>query len=298
MDESPAVVRGPGGAEAVGARESGTICAVAGQAQREMREWAAAYPRLFGAEAFDPALYSTLALAAAFSGPWYTAGQLRMANKACLWCFALDWLVDYAATSREEVADLARRCLAVADGGAPAEGDDLARFLADIRDELSSAPSFPALREVWRDELSRMLEAMALEWEWKTGDRPAFEEYLGNADNLGFSFVFASHWIFTTTAPPDDLEGVRAASREAQRVIRLLNDLGTYERDVKWGDLNALMLGVGRDEVDRRITELAAGFRELTGRLRGDDLRLARYMERQMDFCVGFYGVTDFWGAA
>jgi hypothetical protein len=282
---------------AAGALESGTICAVAGQSQREMRQWAAAYPRLFAAEAFDPALLSTLALAAAFSGPWYTADQLRMANKACLWCFGLDWLIDYAATSRDEVRDIVRRCLAVVDGTPPAEGDDLACFLADIRDELASVPAFPALREVWRDELLRMLDAMELEWAWKTGDRPTFEEYLDNADNLGFSFVFISHWIFTSDAPPEDVEGVRTASREVQRVIRLLNDLGTYERDLKWGDLNALMLDVGRDEVRRRIAELAAGFRQLVRRLGDGELRPAVYMERQMDFCMGFYGVTDFWGA-
>jgi hypothetical protein len=289
MDETSTGVR---------ALEAGAICAVAGKAQREMREWASVYPRLFTSEAFDPALYSTLALATAFSGPWYTAGELRMANKTCLWCFGLDWLIDYAATSQDEVRDIVGRCLAVADGGAPAEGDDLARMLADLRDELATAPSFPVLGEVWRDELRRMLDAMALEWEWKAGDRPSFEEYLANADNLGFSFVFTAHWIATSAAPPGDAEGVRAASREVQRVIRLLNDLGTYERDLKWGDLNALMLDVGRDQVDRRITELAAGFRTLARALGEDDRRAALYMERQMDFCVGFYGITDFWGAA
>jgi Terpene synthase family 2, C-terminal metal binding len=277
------------------ALESGTICAVAGQGQRQLRRWAAAYPGLYSAEAFDPALYASVALAAAFGGPGYSADDLRMANRACLWSFGLDWLVDYAATSEEEVRDIARRCMDVVDGAAP--DDELTGFLAEIRDELVVMPSFPVLGPVWRDELHRMLEGMALEWTWKAGDRPTFDEYLGNADNHGYSFVFAAHWL-ATTEQPLAIDEVREASWAVQRVMRLLNDLGTYERDLKWGDLNGLMLGVDRPGVEQRVAELAERVRELTGRLQGVDPRLAAYLERQMDFCAGFYGVTDFWGAA
>jgi hypothetical protein len=268
-----------------------------------MREWAAAYPSLFSAKPFDPALFGTLALASAFSGPWLSAERLRMANRVCLWCFGLDWLIDYVATSTAEVEEIVSRCLAVADGAPPARGDDLTCFLADIRDELADTPAFPALRAVWLDDLRRVLGAMTLETAWKaghsSGDRPlpTFEEYLGNADNLGFSFVFDAHWIFTAeSAPIGDLTPVREASWAVQRVIRLLNDIGTYHRDLAWGDLNALMLGVSRDEVDSRLADLVARGRELIRPLRQDHPRLAAYLERQMDFCAGFYHVTDYWG--
>ncbi|GAA3069422.1 terpene synthase family protein [Streptosporangium carneum] len=281
------------------ATECGTICALAGRSQRDMRRWAEAYPGLFSAKPFDAALYSTLSLAMAFSGPWFTAEQLRTANKVCLWAFGLDWLVDYVATSPQEADDIARRCLEVAGGAPPWEGDDLTRMLADIRDELAASPAFPVLGPVWHEELRRMLEAMLKEWHWKAAKvTPTFEEYLGNADNLGFSFAFASHWLHT--AGPDvtaDLDRVGEASRAVQRVIRLLNDLGTYERDVTWGDLNALLLGVARPEVERRVAELAALSRELIAPLRAGTPELADYLERQMDFCAGFYQVADYWGA-
>ncbi|MFD8526188.1 terpene synthase family protein [Streptosporangium canum] len=263
-----------------------------------MCEWAAAYPGLFSAKPFDAALYSTLSLAMAFSGPWFTAEQLRMANKVCLWAFGLDWLVDYVATSPSEVDEIARRCLDVAAGAPPVSGDDLTRLLADIRDELAASPAFPVLGPIWRDELERMLRAMLKEWHWRSAKvTPLFDEYLGNADNLGFSFAFASHWLHT--AGPDvtaDLGQVREASWAVQRVIRLLNDLGTYERDVSWGDLNALLLDTSRAEVERRIAELAARSRELITPFRPTHLELAGYLERQMDFCAGFYQVADYWG--
>ncbi|HEU5157120.1 MAG TPA: terpene synthase family protein [Streptosporangiaceae bacterium] len=287
------------------ARECGAICAVAGRGQREMRAWAARYPALLDAEAFDPALFGTLAAAAAFSGPGLTAADLRVANHLCLWCFAVDWRIDYVATSEHEVADIVRRCAAVADGGAPDPGDDLTRALADFRDELAAAPAFARLSAFWRDELGLMLEAMAREWSWKAArdagaiDRPTFEEYLANAHNLGFSVVFAAHWIATGPGEEGADDLVRAASHEVQRVIRLLNDLGTYERDLAWGDLNALMLDVARDGVDRRLAELTARARERLHALRDRHPGLAGhadYMERQMDFCAGFYAVGDFWG--
>ncbi|MFF5205943.1 terpene synthase family protein [Streptosporangium sp. NPDC000396] len=279
------------------AAECGAICAGAGRSQRDMREWAETYPGLFSAKPFDAALYSTLSLAMAFSGPWFTAERLRMANKVSLWAFGLDWLVDYVATSGQEVEDIARRCLNVAAGAPPVSGDDLTRMLADIRDELSLSPAFPELGPVWRDELRRMLDGMLMEWRWKSDKaRPTFEEYLGNADNLGFSFVFAAHWIHVTGhGPVGDVDRLREASWAVQQVIRLLNDLGTYERDVTWGDLNALLLCDGRAEVEQRLAEFVARGRRLIASLDAHP-ELAGYMERQMDFCAGFYQVGDYWG--
>ncbi|GAA5055463.1 hypothetical protein HNP84_006232 [Thermocatellispora tengchongensis] len=277
----------------------GRTCAVAGRLQRDMRGWAEEYPSLFDAKPFDPALYSTLALASAFSGPWLSAAELRIANRACLWCFGLDWLVDYAAGSPREVRELVRRCRAVVDGEAPAPGDDLTRFLADIRDELAAAPAFAALGAAWREEFARMATAMTREAEWKAaGVVPSYAEYLGNADNLGFSFVFVSHWIATSgTAEVTGTGDVRRAAQAVQRVIRLLNDLGTYERDLAWGDLNALLLGVTREEVTAQVAELAARARDLLAPLRPANREAADYMERQMDFCAGFYQVSDYWGS-
>jgi hypothetical protein len=277
---------------------SGRICALAGQSQREMLQWAEAYPALYSAKPFDPALFSTLALATAFSGPWLDATEQRMANRVTLWCFGLDWLVDYVATARTEVVGIVERCLAVAAGHPPVPGDDLTRFLADIRTELAAAEAYPALGAVWHDELRRMLDAMVLEYDWKASAiRPSFAEYLQNADNLGFSFVFASQWIATASQNSDvDVPGVRAASWAVQRVIRLLNDLATYDRDVRWGDLNALLLGPTRTEVAQRVAALATEARRLADELRNGQPDLADYLVRQMEFCMGFYGVTDYWG--
>jgi hypothetical protein len=247
-------------------------------------------------------------LCIAFSAPWHRDSEtLRMTSRVGIWTFGVDWLIDYAAASRADVDRVVDRCMSVACGGPADDGDDLMCSLAEIRTDLERCTAFPELAHVWQDELQRFLTGMAREWDWKTArksteDEPSFESYLANADNLGFSFAFVSHWISTAEEPPraDDLAKIREASWQAQRVMRLINDLGTWERDQEWGDLNALMLNVTRDHVLQRMTELRDDLRDVLGPdgpVRPDHPFLASYMERQVDFCRGFWRIADYWGA-
>ncbi|HEY2671533.1 MAG TPA: terpene synthase family protein [Rugosimonospora sp.] len=280
------------------ALQLGRIGATAGRGQRDLQECAAAYPDLFPARPFEPAVFSTIALANASSAPWLDASRLRVTNRAALWAFGVDRLIDHVATSRAEVDDIVERCRAVAAGGQPAPDDALAGMLADLRDRLIAAPAHPELLAIWRDELERMLTAMVREWDWKSAGTglPTFDEYLANADNLGFSFVYAAYWA--TNAPPGrpaHVEALRGAAGVVQNAIRLINDLGSYDRDVRWGDLNVLMLGVDADSVGRRIAEFAD---ECDARLRdlpSDHAGLAGYLARQVRFNMGFYPVSDYW---
>ncbi|MGW0433541.1 terpene synthase family protein [Micromonospora sp. NPDC003197] len=286
------------------AAEQGQICALAATGQRDLQKCAERHPELFSGNPFDPALFGTVALAMAFSAPWCTPGQLRVATRAVLWGFAADWQIDYLAKSADEVDDLVADCLSVADGATDI-AHPLGRFLADIRDELTAAPGFGELRPVWREELHRMLAGMAREWRWRTAKSdddlteplPSFAEYLANADNLGASFVNVSHWVNTgTPATARHLVELTGASAEAQRALRLINDLATYERDVNWGDLNALML-VDRAEVTREITRYVDRCRELLSPLADECPRESAFLTRQLGFASGFYQVTDFWGS-
>lgn len=281
----------------------GRIVALAVACQRDLSRCAEDYPLLFAAKPFDATLFGAVASANAFGAPWATAEGLRIANRTALWIFGVDWLIDHVAASEAEVDDIVRRCMAVAVGGPPTPGDDLTRFLADIRDTLAEAPAFRELCSEWQAELERMLAAMAREWAWKTtrstgGTAPSFEEYLENADNFGSSWVNVAHWIFTGDQRTfDHLAQLRAAGREVQRALRLLNDLATYERDVGWGDLNALMLGVDRDGVTARIAASVERCRELLRPLRSLSPEQAVYLERQIGYSTGFYGAADYWGA-
>ncbi|MGW4502757.1 terpene synthase family protein [Micromonospora sp. NPDC004336] len=288
------------------AREQGRICGLAVRGQRDLQASAAAHPELFPADPFDTMLFANISLAIAFGAPWCTPAQLRATNRTVLWGFALDWLVDHRARSRAEVDRLVARCLAVADGEPPAADDHLGAYLAALQDELATRPAFAAHRPLWRDRLHATVRAMAQEWAWKaawrSGDRaalPSLDAYLANADNHACTIVNVAHWIYTgdeaTLARLDELVAV---SDEVQRALRLVNDLGTYERDLRWGDLNALLLVEDRAEVERRLAALVDDCRRMLVPLRSTCPREADYLARQIGFSSGFYQLADFWGMA
>lgn len=284
------------------AAEQGRICALAARGQRDLQRCAAAHPELFPRRPFDAALFSSIALAMAFSAPWCTAEQLAVTNRAVLWGFAVDWQIDHLATSRAEIDRITAASLAVADGSPAA--DPLGRFLAELRDDLAGTPAFAGLRGLWREEIERTLTAMAREWEWKTRAKdgtappPGLAEYLANADNLAATVVNVAHWIHTGSPETHRrLPRLVAASDEVQRAVRLINDLGTYQRDREWGDLNAIMLVDDRAEIERRTREQIDHCRKLLAELAPDCPREAGYLSRQLGFTSGFYRLTDFWGA-
>jgi hypothetical protein len=142
-----------------------------------------------------------------------------------------------------------------------------------------------------------MLTAMAREWQWKhTAAAVSVSDYLDNADNLGASFVNVAHWIATTDAGRDDVPAILAATRAAQRVVRILNDIATYPRDRRWGDLNLLMLPGGEAAARDRLPSLIDEHLRLARALPRAQKRFATFLARQVEFCRGFYGLTDFWG--
>jgi hypothetical protein len=266
---------------------------------RDLGSCARRHPKLFPADPFDDRLFFATAMANAFGSPWETAERVRAAARTSLWVFAADYLVDYLATTRAEIDDLAEACRAVAAGGEPSEVP-LALFLAELRDDLAAAPAFAGHADAWRDQLDRYFAAMAREWEWKqagAGGRPTYEQYLANADNFGSSLVNIAHWIHTGDAYAlAHLDDLRAVSDAVQRVLRLLNDLASYRRDLEWGDLNALLLGVTPDQVRDRIDALTREVAAMTVRLRPAHPRLADYLDLQVEYSVGFYGHGDYWG--
>ncbi|WP_228010395.1 terpene synthase family protein [Nonomuraea phyllanthi] len=278
---------GPAGLGA--AAELGRTSALAVECARRLAAHAAEHPDLFPAKPFDAGFFQSLGLVGAFGSPWASAGRLWAVNRAALWVFALDLQVDYVAKTRDEVAALAEECLAVAGGAAPR--GPLAADLAALRDDLGGDPR-------WRDQLERVLIAMLQEWDWRESSAtPALEEYLANADSCGSSFVNLSHWLYTgDTWTLDHLDVVREASDEVQRYLRLLNDLSTYDREARWGDANALTLGAGRDEVTRRMARHARTAAGLIAPIHATSPRTAVYLERQIGFNTGFYGVSDYWG--
>ena len=284
------------------AAEVGRIGVLAATGQRDLAQVAAKYPDLFPQRLFDHAMFGTIALANAYSAPWLGKAQARVLNLASLWLFGLDLHAERI--SPAEIDDLAQRCLAVADGGDPEPGDGITELLAIVRTELAGAASrFTASRAVWREALRQTLVAVAREQTWTaamgTDDRglPTPDEYLGNAASTGFSMVFATLWLTgSTSTEPAFGADLSAAVDAAERVLRLINDRGSYAREKRSGDLNVLMLGLTRAQLDRQIEESTYGCLARLRPLRANQPQPVTYVERQVGFAIGLYGAGDFWG--
>jgi hypothetical protein len=192
------------------------------------------------------------------------------------------------------VTSLIRDCLAVADGAPPQAA--VTRFLADLRDELATVEEFGVLHRLWRDQLARMLAGMARAWVWRdTRAEITLPRFVDNADSRGTCFVDLSHWIYAgDTWAKGHLSELRAASEQVQRYLHLLGDLASYRRDVSWGDLNVLALGIGRGEVTDAMAGLAGEAGELIGRVRESSPRAADYLWRQMGFNAGYHNISGY----
>ena len=66
------------------------------------------------------------------------------------------------------------------------------------------------------------------------------------------------------------LDRLVIASDAVQRALRLVNDLSTYERDLRWGDLNAIMLVDDRSVVEQELKRLVAEATDLLEEFRVD----------------------------
>ncbi|GAA4531519.1 terpene synthase family protein [Nonomuraea ferruginea] len=274
--------------------ELGRTCALAAECDRDLRRCAQMYGGLFPGAAFGPEIYSALTLTSAFGAPWATAERLKVVNRAALWVLALDRLVDHTATTREQVNELIGDCLAVADGAAPRAA--VTRFLADLRDELATVQEFADLHWLWREQLGRTLAGMGKAWVWRdTAAEVSLDLYIGNADSRGTCFVDLSHLIYAgDTWVRDHLEDLRPASEQVQRYLHLLGDLASYRRDLSWGGLNVLLLGVARADVNEAMTGLARDAGELIHGVRERSPRTATYLWRQIGFSAGYHNISGY----
>src|SRR5262245_54096661 len=101
------------------AAHQGTTCAAAMECLRDLERCAGTYHDLFPDGPFGPTVFSGIALAMAFASPSAAVERIRVGARTAIWAFAVDWLLDRVAESREEVDAVITGCAAVAGGAAP-----------------------------------------------------------------------------------------------------------------------------------------------------------------------------------
>ncbi|GAA4611593.1 hypothetical protein GCM10023195_49180 [Actinoallomurus liliacearum] len=272
--------------------------------EQDLVDHARRYPGLFPDKPFAT-VHGEVAKTMVFSAPWCAPDDLAISCRTILWIFALDWLVDHVAESRHKVADLTTDCLAVRDGRSP--GSSLSRMLFDIRQDLRAEPMFAHLGRAWDQELTKMIDAMSREWDWKrsfreaspSAVRPTLEEYLANSANFGCTFTNVTFWI--SSGDPQAaacIEELKGASDTAQRALRLVNDLASSDREKAWGDINVFALGLDRTQVVERIAQVRRTFEEALLSLERSSPVQADFLRRQLEYSATYYSDgADYWYA-
>ncbi|MBW8484799.1 hypothetical protein [Actinomadura parmotrematis] len=290
----------------------------------ELRACMARYPRLFDAARFPDRPFMPIAgLAAralAEGAPDCTIAQLRVPARVSLWTLAADAEIT-AGTSLPAILAMVRRCVAVAEGAAPAPGDQLGRFLADVRADVlraatlhgaalpGAAPGRPRrLAAAWAEELRFMLHAMVREWEWRQlrgviaatswesgaaappiAPPVSLAAYLRNAGNMGTAWVNLTLWIAGGDgAALRELVQLRRVDGWIQQLLRLATDAVSYQPHSA-DQVNALQLA-DRPAIDELAAALQARARHELEVLAERCPRSVTYLSWLLDYATGRHG--------
>jgi hypothetical protein len=216
------------------------------RASRTLHHWAARYP-LIRRERVWP-----LALSVAAAAPFCSVDALIATARLSLWVFTLDDLFDDERVPMVELRRRAARYRAIArDQPADEGGDSLAQALREVRDDLAHYALFPALGEAWAKALCGTIDAMMREHQWRNGYQrtgaaalPGYMDYVANGlySIGGPPHVWASLITIDDPSTSQKLAQLRAMERAACICIRLANDLQSFDKEVREGKINALVL--------------------------------------------------------
>jgi len=216
------------------------------RASRTLHHWAARYP-LIRRERVWP-----LALSVAAAAPFCGVDALIATARLSLWVFTLDDLFDDERVPVVELRRRAARYRAIARAQPVDEADDsLAQALREVRDDLAHYSLFADLGETWAAALCGTIDAMMREHQWRNGYQrsgaaalPGYVDYVANGlySIGGPPHVWASLITIDDPSILDRLPQLSAMERAACICIRLANDLQSFDKEVREGKINALVL--------------------------------------------------------
>jgi hypothetical protein len=229
-----------------------------------------------------------LSLSVAAGAPFTTVEALISTARLSLWVFTLDDLFDEERVPQTELMKRAERYRALAHREIPCPtGDSLATALCELRDDLASYPLFGELGSEWANALCGTIEGMMREFQWRNAYRkgaearatlPSYDEYVatGRYSIGGPPHIWSALITTDDASTPKHLDHLRAMEQLASTCIRLANDLQSYQKEIKEGKINALVIlsrelrarGVGEQEAyaqaEARVhADIVAGLEKL-----------------------------------
>lgn len=255
---------------------------------------------------FDSVRFPATALTTATEGYFLPVSLLKKMVVIPVWIFTIDDVIDRKLLSDEELDECLLRYEWIITRDQDAS-DVYGCVLKDLYDQLKERPLFSALRGVWEEAYFRMIRGMLLEA--RPNDRlPSYDEYLKHgAFSIGVPLYVVSTWILASheeTMP--NLDVLKEMMMLSAKSIRLANDMRTYEKEKKEGNLNALVIMEKKYESEGNTPDVAKGLalaflREELERYRAQFLELVddsvlpmRMLSNVTLFSLSFYDEHDF----
>ncbi|GAC1386925.1 MAG: hypothetical protein NVS4B8_11260 [Herpetosiphon sp.] len=254
------------------------------RASRELHRWATRYPLIRRVRVWP------LSLSVAAAAPFSTADALITMARMNLWVFTIDDLFDEEIVPFAELRRRVNRYYEVLAGARvqpSRERDTLVIALQDIRDDLKRYKLFDALQDQWIGAVSKTLDAMMCEHDWRSAYRtsqaatelPSYETYL----RQGLYSIGGPPHIWTTLiaigdeSTLDHLPRLGALEQSASLCIRLANDLQSYAREIAEGKINGIVINqcaaMARGHTPEEAMEIACDI------VRAD-------MQRELEHCT------------
>ncbi len=239
-----------------------------------LHRWAARYPLIRKVRVWP------LSLSVAAGAPFTSVEALISTARLSIWVFTLDDLFDEERVPQAELMKRAERYRALAHNAVPCpSGDSLATALCELRDDLATYRLFEPLGIHWADALCGTIDGMLAEYHWRAAYRkgadvaaalPSYDEYVatGRFSIGGPPHIWAALITSDDASTPQHLAHLRAMEKLASTCIRLANDLQSYQKEIREGKINALVI-LSRELREKGVTEDAA-YQQAEARVRAD----------------------------
>ena len=226
--------------------EQRRVAMLASEASALLSAWAGGFTTIRSVRIVPICL--TVAAAAPFADVQTVVDTARVS----VWIFALDDLFDEAGLSHQELQERAERYKRILrDQPVDVWRDELAQMLTVVKKGLSRYAMYNRLGQRWEEALIGTIDAMLQENLWRMSyqqdgfrDLPDYEAYVatGRRSVGGPPHMWAA---ILTTGDPTVVSHVNKLAQmvnHSATVVRLANDMQTYDREVQEGKLNALLI--------------------------------------------------------
>lgn len=283
---------------------------------RDALSWCETYPFL------NPSIVVPSAVWLMVQAPGFPPRSTAALVKGTLWAIALDDMFDKELLPEKDLLQVVLECQTVACQRSPlaAQTSQYAKVLADLKTDLSSYPLWPDLEPYWVASLVRMLDGMVYEYSFQQSLRqgspllapPPTELYL----HFGtYTSLVPMQWTAAVVLAGDYsvlpvLPGLMALIQQCGLVLRLINDLWTFPRELEEQTTNSLLLEksrlawsgeanseqegtkLSRDKLERRLEQELRKARELAAGIE-TPTEIEKGFIRALDFGLRFYAQHD-----